>query len=361
MDRTANQPWIFSAGVDGLAILAPAWIVSATVLICPDVFGATQEVSLWWWLLLIVGIDVSHVYSTLFRTYLDRKELETRPLLYILTPLFGLAVGVACYSIDAHLFWRVLAYLAVFHFVRQQYGLLMLYGRKERELPQFCRRIDQATIYAATLYPMIYWHCHLPQRFDWFVPGEFLALPRWLDPLSGAMYVAVLILYAAKELFLWRQFKLFNKARNLLVAGTALSWFVGIVWAGGDLSFTFTNVIAHGVPYLALIWIFRRNQAARQKRGDWLFTPGALPVYLGILVLMAYVEEGAWDGMIWQEHQSIFEWSTALPMLGDSMLSTILVPLLALPQITHYLLDGLIWRLKDHPDWRHTLLLRDRS
>ena len=37
--------------------------------------GAEASVSPWVWLVLIVGVDVSHVYSTLFRTYLDKDDL----------------------------------------------------------------------------------------------------------------------------------------------------------------------------------------------------------------------------------------------------------------------------------------------
>jgi hypothetical protein len=33
------------------------------------------------------------------------------------------------------------------------------------------------------------------------------------------------------------------------------------------------------------------------------------------------------------------------------MLKTFVVPLLALPQLTHYVLDGFIWRRKSNPDF----------
>jgi hypothetical protein len=37
--------------------------------------------------------------------------------------------------------------------------------------------------------------------------------------------------------------------------------------------------------------------------------------------------------------------------LGNDLLA-LLVPLLALPQATHYVLDGWIWRRRDHPELR---------
>jgi hypothetical protein len=47
--------------------------------------------------------------------------------LYSLVPLLGFAIGVALYSEGELVFWRALAYLAVFHFIRQQYGWVALY------------------------------------------------------------------------------------------------------------------------------------------------------------------------------------------------------------------------------------------
>jgi hypothetical protein len=56
------------------------------------------------------------------------------------------------------------------------------------------------------------------------------------------------------------------------------------------------------------------------------------------------VEEGLWDGLVWREHGTVFGWFAHLPTVGSSALLRWVVPLLALPQATHYVLDGFIWR-----------------
>ena len=71
---------------------------------------------------------------------------------------------------------------------------------------------------------------------------------------------------------------------------------------------------------------------------------------MGLIFFLAYVEEGLWDITLWKEHTSIFSVfhiSDIKP--GDGLLS-IIVPLLALPQITHYIIDGFIWRIKKEPN-----------
>lgn len=355
-----RQPWIYSPRLDGAFILAPALVTTLLVLALAPQLQRFAALPAWLWGLLIVGIDVAHVYAALYRTYADPYELRQRPLLYLFTPLLCWVGGVLLYSVDALWFWRGLAYFAVFHFVRQQYGFMMIYARQEI-VPPWVKRLDKATIYAATLFPLLFWHTHLPRQFDWFVAGDFLALPwPWLTMLGAALYGGLLLAYTAKEIWFSRRQRAINLPKNLLLIGTALSWFVGIVVFDNDLAFTALNVVAHGVPYIALIWIFCRNRAAMSDMPPQplapLFKPMMLPLFLLALVGLAYCEEGLWDGMIWRDHSALFPLFQHLPRLTDPATLSWLIPLLALPQSTHYALDAFIWRLNGQANpWRATL------
>ena len=341
-----KQPWIYSARLDGAFILAPAFAISAAVLVFHRFFSGHQ-VSPWMWGLLVVGVDVAHVYSTLYRTYFDGHEFRRQRALYLTVPVVGWLAAAALYSLGPMVFWRVLAYLAVFHFMRQQYGFMMIYGR--REGPH--RRLDKTAIYLATLYPLLYWHTN-GRHFSWFMDGDFLSLPLpWLGRLGLVAYCAVMLAYIVKEGRLWRAGSGFNWPRNLLLGGTALSWGVGIVVFDSDLAFTATNVLAHGIPYMALIWVYGRNESRIAPKtllgmvpSRHVFSPWFLPLFAGLLILLAYLEEGLWDGFVWTEHRGLFPAFASLPAIDDNDILTWLVPLLALPQITHYLLDAFIWR-----------------
>jgi len=127
----ARQPWIYRAPADLVFILAPAFVVTAAVLLFPEYFsGETSPLA---WILLVVGIDVAHVYSTLFRTYFDREARKRYRELLVGIPIACWVGGVVLYGSGKFVFWRVLAYLAVFHFVRQQYGFFRLYARKDSD------------------------------------------------------------------------------------------------------------------------------------------------------------------------------------------------------------------------------------
>lgn len=364
MNRDAKQPWIYSPKVDLLFIIGPAFIVTALIALLQGPIATLSSVPPWLWLLLVVGVDVTHVYSTLFRTYLDKVELQKRQALYLLTPLLAWIVGCLLYSLGSMVFWRVLAYLAVFHFVRQQYGFMMIYGRKEN---QRYKIFDKLAIYASTIYPLIYWHAH-ERNFDWFMEGDFFRLDSaFISTVSGYLYAAILLAYLFKETVLWKQSAGFNRPRNLLLSGTAISWLFGIVVFDNDIAFTAINVISHGVPYLALMWIYSRNQA--QMQGDkpsfrftWvarIFRREWVMLYLSILFAWAFIEENLWDSLLWHEHGSVLYFSGKLSIINSEQTLIWLVPLLAMPQITHYVLDAYIWRMHtSDTNWKAILFFR---
>ncbi len=364
-----KQPWISSQRADLLFIIGPAFIITAAVILLRHQIGNMADTPPWLWLLLIVGVDVSHVYSTIFRTYLDREELKKRQALYTLAPLGAWIAGVMLYSVNGLVFWRVLAYLAVFHFIRQQYGFMMIYARGERSRPKLHRYIDQAAIYLATIYPLVYWHCH-HRAFSWFMKGDFFYIHApVLGTIAGGIFGVVLTVYFIKEIFYWKKEGTFNIPKNLLLIGTVLSWTAGIVIFNNDLAFTATNVIAHGIPYMALIWIYGRNQKEMRPGQvtpyisaifNKVFSLRMVPVYIIMLFALAFLEEGLWDGLIWREHGTLFGVFTALPAVRSDYIMVWLVPLLSLPQAVHYVLDAFIWRrdLKDS-EWKKILLFQN--
>jgi hypothetical protein len=248
---------------------------------------------------------------------------------------------------------------------------MMIYGRRERDHKKLFRLLDKAAIYLATLYPLVYWHTHMPRHFDWFIEGDFIAVHAdWLHAATFAAYVAVMAAYAAKEAWLTLHTRHFNIPKNALLLGTAVSWWVGIVALDNDLAFTAANVLAHGIPYMALIWVYGRNlgTAAPDKAliagitFRRFFTFAFLPLFVGVLVLLAYLEEGLWDGFVWSEHKALFHPFHILPAIDSRYTLAWLVPLLALPQTTHYALDAFIWRLKSGGgEWKRVLFLKSEG
>lgn len=351
-----NRRWVRSAPFDLGLLAGPPALAALAVWLIPAL--RTGEVPPWGWLVLVVGVDVAHVWSTLWRTYLDPAQLARRPGLYATVPVACWAAGALLYKAGgAALFWRALAYLAVFHFVRQQWGFLRLYQRFEGRPTRLDDALDRAALYGGMLYPLVYWHASLPRPFEWFVPGDFAALPAAPAAPAGALYAAVLAAWALRQALRARRESL-HPGRLLVVAGTAAAWWTGIVACASDLAFTVTNVLAHGVPYFALLWLATPKppgRAARLPRAAWA------AAFLLVPLALAYAEEGLWDFFIWREHAALFFGLTSAPDpdLGAAALA-LLVPLLALPQATHYVLDAYIWRLDGSDPALYEALLKDQ-
>jgi hypothetical protein len=141
-----QQSWIKSSLADSIFILSPPFFALLIVMLFPAEFKNSDAMPVQYWVILIVLIDVAHVYGTLYRTYFNPTEFERRHPLFIAIPIACYIAGVMLYVYDGLIFWRALAYLAVFHFVRQQYGFMRIYSRKEPKNRLF-GYIDTAAIY----------------------------------------------------------------------------------------------------------------------------------------------------------------------------------------------------------------------
>jgi hypothetical protein len=67
-----------------------------------------------------------------------------------------------------------------------------------------------------------------------------------------------------------------------------------------------------------------------------------IPFYILALFGLAFFEEGIWDWFVWKEHGQLFGNFFHAPA---NWILVLLVPLLTMPQVTHYVLDAYIWRL----------------
>lgn len=345
MRARISTPWIYSSKFDLGAIIGPPVVITLVVLLWGNRLANLDEPT-WLWILLVLGIDVAHVYSSLFRTYFDKEEFQRRRTLYLVVPVACWLGGIAIYAaLGATLFWTGIAYFAIYHFVRQQYGFMMLYRRGEPR-DGWGYRIDQVAIYLATVFPLVYWHTR-GRSFHWFSDFQEFHIPSvWPMYICGVLYVASLAAFVVKEGYRYAKTREVNAGKCLLLTVTAAAWGTGIILFDGDLTFTLINIISHGIPYMALIWIYqfrkRSNEAHAKNRFLRFFQIKYIPIYILALVLFSYFEEGLWDWFVWREHPNLFG-PVYIPASATVLM--ILVPLLTMPQVTHYVLDAYIWRV----------------
>lgn len=347
--RLHAGPWLWSPGRD-LGLFGGSALFAIVVVVVARKLGLAPGIlPEWGWLVFVVGIDVAHVWSTLFRTYLDREEVARHRLRYFGVPVAAYLVGVALYLHGSLTFWRVLAYLALFHFVRQQVGWVAVYRIRSGQNSRLDRIVDEVAVYGAALYPVFFWHARIDDlKFAWFVQGDFVnvshALERFL-PLAEIVWLIALGAFFVRQLALFTRTRVLQVGKILVVSTTALVWYWGIVATNSDFEFTVTNVVIHGVPYFGLLWAYsrERKKEAPAALGSQILG-GGIAAFLGVLLLLAFAEEMAWDRLVWHDRDWLF--GAASSDFRPFVLALV-VPFLALPQATHYALDGVLWRRKD--------------
>jgi hypothetical protein len=342
----------------GFSILSPsrdfAWflgpgIAAAVVGLCIGIFdpqpgGADTGLGLW--IAGVLLVDVAHVWASLYRTYLDPDARRLHRARLVWAPLLCAWFGFLLHLESPLLFWGVLAYVAIFHFIKQHVGFALLYVRGGGE-SRLDRRLVEAAIWAGTLGPVLWWHANLPTSFAWFLDGDLVTgLPRWIGTAALVLEIPVWIAFFVRRAMLRRAGHVAPMVTWLAIV-PAVNWHLGIVVFDDDRIFTITNVFLHGIPYLALVWVAGGRERvqvglARITRRS-LGVPAVLLAFYGLLVALAFTEEALWDRLVWHDHPELFGASAAEPG-ASALVGSAVVALLTVPQATHYLLDRYIWR-----------------
>jgi len=367
-----SDNWIMSKSGDLLLWFAPVWLLWF-VFFSNATYFESIDLPIWAWVVFILGFDVSHVWSTIFRTYLDKDEFKSHKKLLILSPLIVFGISLILLNISALVFWRVMAYVAVFHFIKQQYGFLMLYKFKAKEKrKQFIS--DKFIIYFSTLYPIVFWHFNSQSSINWFGENDFIKLTLIHDNpglqntiflVCNLLYWLIIGLYFILEL---KHFKTKTVSIPILlwVFTTAINWWFAIVYFNSDLIFSITNVVAHGLPYISLIYFYKmkKEHIVTQQPVKLKKRLKFLVILLLTIISIAMVEEYLWDMLVYRDHYEFFD--SILPYSFEELTSNwaliLVVALLALPQQTHYLVDGFFWKFnKTNTHIKHIFSNQDES
>ena len=188
--------WIISARDDLIWFIGS--VVSSYALLSLYVTGIVPlvpMVALW-----AILIDAPHVFGTFSRTYFDRTERQNRArllwgslLFFAIGPLMVLA-GRRVSS-----FFFVAALWAYYHLVKQHYGFMVLYKKKNDDLARFDNALDRLLLLFAFNYPFVA-----------FIAQDPEAMARVPALLHGGV----------------------NGLRQLLLAGTIVLF---VVWLGRQI------------------------------------------------------------------------------------------------------------------------------
>src|SRR5215475_4905803 len=100
-------------------------------------------------------IDAPHVFGTFSRTYFDASEWKTRKRLMLGSLLFFIVGPVAVLVGLGFTFFFVAALWAYYHLVKQHYGFMVLYKKKNNDLAPIDNALDRGLLMFAFNYPFV--------------------------------------------------------------------------------------------------------------------------------------------------------------------------------------------------------------
>ena len=317
------------------------------------VFGALGvKEPLWAYLAFFVSFDVAHVWATAYLTYFDAASFRKRKWLYSI-PIPAFFIGAFLLHLASPMvFWSGVAYFAIVHFAKQQYGFIAIYKAKYGERDPLDYKLDKFTLWTGAFGPVLIWHAQPRGQFDWWDNGErfLLKLPEQAQWVIAVIMIVCALLYIARQVQLYQQTRTFNFGKNLWMLASWISWTVGLMFADNLLvSAAFINLF-HGLPFLVLVWRRGKTKYKERTKGfaRWVFHKKNWLIFYGIIIALALVEESAWDALVW--HTYTEQWLGKKGIELSHLWLSLTVAALSTPQLVHYFLDAFLWKFNKHND-----------
>jgi hypothetical protein len=339
------------------------------------------------WFLWVIFLDSPHFFGTYVRTYFDKEEFVKRKKLLIGSlgwllagpAMIGLSyllhqANIGNYKFPFLVFIIFFNLWAYWHVVRQHFGIMSLYKKKNNDFAPADTRIDKAILYVGLLAPFVSFIIRHPEArkalglssafpaypalnsFSQMFSINFLAQFHWehvIVFLSIAAFSAVSIAFICRQLYRWKNGLALNIPKIFfmiaLIPLYAIINYSAAILTAPLLAFSAFVTIYHDVQYHAIVWFYSKNRYQKpgvdtKKYGLATKITKNFATYMMCGIAMAAMFR--LFGCSFQVHPGC----GILVMTSDQLLfgsisskELLYVFLLGLP-MHHYFVDQYIWR-----------------
>lgn len=303
-------------------------------------------------------IDAPHVFGTFSRTYFDASEWKTRKRLMLGSLLF-FVVGPTMVLLGAGFtFFFIAALWAYYHLVKQHYGFMVLYKKKNNDLAPIDNALDRWLLMFAFNYPFVA-----------FIANDPNAMARVPTVLRGGVNAVAMVLLIGTIVlgigWLIRQLQrlISREPLNvpkylLLAAAIPMHWIVLLTpMPAKPIALVAILTIYHNLQYHRLIWFHNQKysgkgvslvahaQNARANYGPAAFISRRLLYYIGFGIIF---------GLLYQAPRQLLGYfglkaSHGVPTAELPVQIQLGVAFLWGVAFIHYYLDSKIWRVRKDP------------
>jgi uncharacterized membrane protein len=303
-------------------------------------------------------IDAPHVFGTFSRTYLDASEWKTRKRLLLASLLFFVIGPVLVLLGFGFTFFFVAALWAYYHLVKQHYGFMVLYKKKNHDLAPVDNALDRLFLMFAFNSPFVAFIANDPNAMARVPPilrGGVNAVATLL--LAGTVLVGGIWLIRQGQRA-WLHLPLNAPKYLLLAAAIPMHWVALMTpMPAKPIALVAILTIYHNLQYHRLIWFHNQKyrmrgtgvppvnhaQDARATFGPAAFVSRRLIYYLALGVIFGLIYQGP------RQYLGYLNLHT-----GDSPAALTTPIQLGIAFLwgyafIHYYLDSKIWRVRRDP------------
>jgi hypothetical protein len=351
--RAISLRWIISAREDLIWFIGSvAASYALLILYVTGLLPLIPMVAGW-----AILIDAPHVFGTFSRTYFDRSEWKTRKRLMLGSLLFFVIGPVLVLVGFGFTFFFVAALWAYYHLVKQHYGFMVLYKKKNQDLAPVDNALDRWLLMFAFNYPFVAFIAHDPAAMARVPPilrGGVNAVATIL--LIGTIVLGIGWLSRQVQRVIVRE-PLDVPKYLLLAAALPLHWIALITpMPAKPIALVAILTIYHNLQYHRLIWFHNQKYGTRASRA---LTAGGTPAYQtygpAALIsrrLLYYLGFGILFGLIYQGPRQYLGYLNLHTGDSPGTLSTPVqlgIAFLWGYAFIHYYLDSKIWRVRRDP------------
>ena len=346
--KAISLRWIIS-GRDDLVWFIGSVLTSYALLVLyvSGILPLVPMAALW-----AIFIDAPHVFGTFSRTYFDRTERQSRGRLLWGSLLF-FAVGPLMVFVGAgFLFFFVAALWAYYHLVKQHYGFMVLYKKKNNDLARIDNALDRLLLLFAFNYPFVAFIAQDPEAMA-RVPAALRGGVNSVALLLLVGTIALTVIWLARQIQRAVVGEPLNVPKYLLLAAAIpMHWIVLLTpMPHKPIAIVAILTIYHNFQYHRLIWFHNKKYKAagdveksRSKYGAAEVISRRLLFYIGFGILFGLIYQGP------RQFLGYLSYKNGAASLTDVPFATQLaISFLWGYAFIHYYLDSKIWRVRRDP------------
>jgi hypothetical protein len=301
-------------------------------------------------------IDAPHVFGTLSRTYFDASEWKTRKRLLLGSLLFFVVGPVMVLLGVGFTFFFIAALWAYYHLVKQHYGFMVLYKKKNNDLAPVDNALDRLLLMFAFNYPFVAFIASDPTAMARVPPVLRNGVNSVAMLLLGGTIVLGIVWVGRQIQRLYLRQQLNGPKYLLLAAAIPMHWIALLTpMPAKPIALVAILTIYHNLQYHRLIWFHNQKYSGKgvsplSHAQDARATYG--PAALISRRLLYYIAFGIVFGVIYQGPRQYLGYLNL--HTGDSPAALSLPIQLGISFLwgyafIHYYLDSKIWRVRRDP------------